>query len=279
MAFSGGMVRARSSACIAPTFGLDRVSGSVGGRAERRRTGARTACTRSGRWRSRPGRCPPGARSRRPVGRLEPPELERAVGVPVRIRREVDEQVRAVADGEVVEPQRVLPGCGLDDRRGARARSGSRRSRGTSPVATTDRRERDRCRRWGRRSRSAGAVGTSRGAPMGGRRRRSGDGVGIAAAATGCGLDELGRMQSGERGSSRAAGRRRARPRASDRRAAGMAPRRGEPARRQAMTSADDGDDDGPGSRPRSAAQVYEAVEDRRRRSAMSSSADHAGCP
>src|SRR3954451_7048297 len=39
------------------------------------------------------------------VSRLEPPNLERVLGVVVSLRRQVDEQVRSVAHREVVEPQ------------------------------------------------------------------------------------------------------------------------------------------------------------------------------
>ena len=65
------------------------------------------------------------------VGGLEPAELERARRVVVDGRRQVDVEVRAVADGEVLEPEDVRAGRRLDDRWPCPDRNGNRRCRGT----------------------------------------------------------------------------------------------------------------------------------------------------
>ena len=173
----------------------------------------------------------------RAVGRLEPPELEGVVGVAVGVRREVDEQVRAVADREVVEAQVVAAGRGLDDRRGPAAEvevvgaAGTRRSRRSRPRTGSAR---------GSEAPSASRVGASDGA--GSRDGDADDGGAARSAATPrpvrprrapCG------SRSARPGTSRPAAPRPGRPRRRRRSAPGGAarPRTSRAARRRRATT------------------------------------------
>ena len=55
----------------------------------------------------------------RAVGGLKDAHFERATGVVVGVRRQVDVEVRPVPDGEILETERVPSGRRLDDRRRA----------------------------------------------------------------------------------------------------------------------------------------------------------------
>ena len=86
---------------------------------------------------------------------LEPAELERPRRVVVDGRRQVDVEVRAVADGEVLEPEDVRAGRRLDDRGRAAAEMevvGAVERSGGDPARGERRRDRRRClgrdRRW-----------------------------------------------------------------------------------------------------------------------------------
>src|SRR6186997_1476545 len=89
------------------------------------------------------------------VGRLELAELQRVVRVAVGIGRQVDIEVGAVADREVLESQVVTPRRDLDDRRGPTAEmevigalEGAAGERDRNDRGTG--RGRGRRRRWGR---------------------------------------------------------------------------------------------------------------------------------
>ena len=122
---------------------------------------------------------------------LEPAELERPRRVVVDGRRQVDVEVRAVADGEVLEPEDVRAGCRLDDRGRAAAEVevvGAVERSGGDPARGERRRDRRRCLGCDRRWRSGRSAADARGRCV--RRRDGRDGRDCRCGRDRAGLDE-----------------------------------------------------------------------------------------